>query len=199
MAKVLPYLAAKCGQVAASCRRAPSGVSLPALLLLAATAVTLASCLPLGVLAARQRLPSLTPTETSRKVLSLVKENKTAEASLLAETMLHRFPGSSILHTARGQVYFRQGKLEDAVSETRLAIKLDAANAEAHWYLGTLYFCLNRPDDGADEWREAVRLKPSLSKTGNCHCRGLAALFKRYPPRHKPALLPFYSYQSCVC
>ena len=51
----------------------------------------------------------------------------------------------------------------EAAAEYKAALKLDPANASAHFGLGSLYLGLNKSKDAQPELQEAVRLDPALS------------------------------------
>ena len=51
----------------------------------------------------------------------------------------------------------------EAASEYKAALKLDPANASAHFGLGSLYLGLSKAKDAQPELQEAVRLDPALS------------------------------------
>ncbi len=60
-----------------------------------------------------------------------------------------------------GTVLAMQGRLDDAVSTLRLALRLTPDSAEAHNHLGGVLFRLGRQDEAAASLREAVRCDPS--------------------------------------
>jgi tetratricopeptide (TPR) repeat protein len=54
------------------------------------------------------------------------------------------------------------GQFGDAETEARAAVQLQPSSAEAHSVLGAVFRSQRRSDEAAAEYREALRLQPSL-------------------------------------
>ena len=72
------------------------------------------------------------------------------------------YPGEANMHTCLGYVYREQGKLDEAVTEFREAIRLDPNDESARAYLGCIYHEQGKLDEAITEFREAIRLDPTL-------------------------------------
>jgi tetratricopeptide (TPR) repeat protein len=69
-------------------------------------------------------------------------------------------PDAAAQHYNRGAMQQAQGKFDGAIAEYRVAIGLDAANADVHRDLGAMLKQQGMLEDAAVELREAIRLKP---------------------------------------
>jgi tetratricopeptide (TPR) repeat protein len=60
-----------------------------------------------------------------------------------------------------------QGRLDDAIKEYQMAIKLDPNYADAHYNLGLAYQKTGRLDDAVKEYQIAASLKPEYASALN--------------------------------
>ena len=91
-------------------------------------------------------------------------------AALLSPASVARAPGQGPgvdavrEHFARGDEFYRQRQLDDAVREFRAALRLSPRLAEAHAKLGVIHLARKQYPQAAAAFREAVRHKPSLAR-----------------------------------
>lgn len=69
-------------------------------------------------------------------------------------------PGDVATHLAQGRQLLEQGKLNEAIAEFQLALRLDANSVEAHFQLGNAYFQQGKLEEAAKEFQKAVDLAP---------------------------------------
>jgi tetratricopeptide (TPR) repeat protein len=77
------------------------------------------------------------------------------EETLWADTIL-KSPGSAIAHEFLGYGYFLNGKLEEAIAESRTALELDPRRKTARINLGATLLALGRYQQAAAEYRTAL-------------------------------------------
>jgi cytochrome c-type biogenesis protein CcmH/NrfG len=80
-----------------------------------------------------------------------------------AQALTHKFPDHPVAWDTLGDAYYDQGKLDDAVTAYREAIKLKPDFAEAWLLLGSCYQDQGKNDDAVSAYREAIKLKPDYS------------------------------------
>ncbi|MBI2834139.1 MAG: tetratricopeptide repeat protein, partial [Acidobacteria bacterium] len=68
-------------------------------------------------------------------------------------------PSSAEIHAEAAAMYARQNRADDAIAEAEAALKIDAANGEAHWVLGGVYAALvsSQAELGRSDGSPAVR------------------------------------------
>jgi tetratricopeptide (TPR) repeat protein len=76
-------------------------------------------------------------------------------------------PDSYVAHNSLGGAYFGQGRIDEAIEELRLAIRLKPDHAKAHNNLGFTYFSQGRIDEAIEEYKKAIRLNPDYAKARN--------------------------------
>lgn len=64
-------------------------------------------------------------------------------------------------HVARGQVFLKDKKFQEAVLEFRSALQIDDKLGDAHWGLSNAYEGLQRYQEAFDEMRQTVELDPN--------------------------------------
>ena len=64
------------------------------------------------------------------------------------------------------QQHLQTDMLDESLSEFKKAIKLDPSNADAHYWLGYVYYFKLMPGEAVDEARETIALKPN---NGDAH------------------------------
>lgn len=72
---------------------------------------------------------------------------------------------STVFHTDLGEIYYNLGRTEEAISELRSAIKLDADYWRSHFLLSFAYGDVGHLQDALEESRIASRLNPSFQNT----------------------------------
>jgi tetratricopeptide (TPR) repeat protein len=77
-----------------------------------------------------------------------------------AATFYLRYPDSAYARSNLGVLRYNQGKLEEAISEYRLAIRLDPKNAAAHVNLGNALLDQGKLEEAISEFRLAIQLDP---------------------------------------
>lgn len=73
----------------------------------------------------------------------------------------------AMAHNSLGQQLVEQGKVADAVSEYREAVRLDPAYATAHISLGLAFAAQGNLEAAVAEYREALRISPDLAPAHN--------------------------------
>lgn len=71
-------------------------------------------------------------------------------------------PDSYYVRNYMGLVYADQGRINDAISEFKAAIKLKPDFANAHYNLGVAYISLGRSAEAINEFKIALHLKPDF-------------------------------------
>jgi Flp pilus assembly protein TadD len=66
-------------------------------------------------------------------------------------------------HFRKGNLLYRQGRMDEAVREYRAALSLDPSSADAHSNLGSALNGLGRPAEAIVEFRQAVSLAPDVA------------------------------------
>jgi len=77
------------------------------------------------------------------------------EETLWSDTVV-KSPGSAIAHEFLGYGYFLNGKLEEAIAESRTALELDPRRTTARINLGATLLALGRYEQAAAEYRTAL-------------------------------------------
>lgn len=72
---------------------------------------------------------------------------------------------STVFHTDLGEIHYNLGRTEEAISELRAAIKLDADYWRSHFLLSFAYGDVGHLQDALEESRVASRLNPSFQNT----------------------------------
>ncbi|MBN1165309.1 MAG: tetratricopeptide repeat protein [Candidatus Krumholzibacteriota bacterium] len=72
---------------------------------------------------------------------------------------------SAVFHTDLGEIYYNLGRTDEAISELRAAIKLDADYWRSHFLLSFAFGDIGHFQDALDESRIASRLNPSFQNT----------------------------------
>ncbi len=86
----------------------------------------------------------------------------TAEATASFEAALRLTPNDPTPHRVWADVLARRQQFAEAIRAYERAAALDPKNAETHAALGYLLIFTGRRDEGADRWREALRLNPNF-------------------------------------
>jgi Flp pilus assembly protein TadD len=81
--------------------------------------------------------------------------------------VVKKSPGKARGHTNLGLVYYRQGRLEEAVKEYTTAIRLEPDYAEAYNNLGLVYYLQERIEEAIQQYLTALRLTRGFAKAHN--------------------------------
>jgi tetratricopeptide (TPR) repeat protein len=93
-------------------------------------------------------------------VQSLLKLDEVDAADTASQAALAAIPQSSVVHAARGDVYFRRGLIENAESEYKASLAMDANCARALLGLGRVYAAESRRAKARDLFAKAHTLAP---------------------------------------
>jgi len=63
-----------------------------------------------------------------------------------------KIPESSRAHNNLGNIYFREGRTDEAINEYLTALKLEPDSTETHYNLGNIYFREGRTDEAINEY-----------------------------------------------
>ena len=102
----------------------------------------------------------------------LILKNRLDEAGKLDDEILKLNPHDLDALIYRGQIQLRRNDAGGAVDSLQTALRNDPDNAVAHYQLGVAFDQQHNEGRAESEWREAIRLKPTLTDAG----RALAAL-----------------------
>jgi tetratricopeptide (TPR) repeat protein len=102
-------------------------------------------------------------------------ESNNSEAMREFERALALDSNSSQAHSYLGRIHEREGELEEAIKEWKLALQ-SANSAMAHSALAHLYYTLNRPKEAREEVEAALALDP-----GNHEAMEMRALLQEKP------------------
>lgn len=67
----------------------------------------------------------------------------------------------SNMHQVLGQMYLKQGRIEESIKELKSSIKIDPQNAEAHNSLGKAYYAISEPVMATLEIEAAIMIVPN--------------------------------------
>ena len=76
-------------------------------------------------------------------------------------------PGNIDIYRGLGEIYLQQKKLKQAEGIFKLILSLSPADAQAHFYLGNIYYNLKDYPSVEKEIKSAVRLKPDYPEALN--------------------------------
>ena len=93
----------------------------------------------------------------------LILKNRLDEAKKLDAEILKANPHDVDALIYRGQIQLRQNDASGAVDSLQTALRNDPDNAVAHYQLGVAFDQQHNEGRAESEWREAVRLKPTLT------------------------------------
>jgi tetratricopeptide (TPR) repeat protein len=93
----------------------------------------------------------------------LILKNRLDEAGKLDAEILKANPHDVDALIYRGQIQLRQNDASGAVDSLQSALRNDPDNAAAHYQLGVAFDQQHNEGRAESEWRDAVRLKPTLT------------------------------------
>jgi len=93
----------------------------------------------------------------------LILKNRLDEANKLDAEILKANPHDVDALIYRAQIQLRQNDASGAVDSLQTALRNDPDNAVAHYHLGLAFDQQHNEGRAESEWREAVRLKPTLT------------------------------------
>ncbi|HBI22910.1 MAG TPA: hypothetical protein DDX84_01565 [Nitrospiraceae bacterium] len=79
---------------------------------------------------------------------------------------IRKNPTTGMAHNNLGNVYEKQGRLDEAIKEYLIALKIKPDDAEIHNNLGVVYYEQSRVDDAIKEYLTALKIKPDY---GDAH------------------------------
>lgn len=94
----------------------------------------------------------------------LIDTHRLDQATKLNDEILKANPKDVDGMILRGQVLRAQGHFQEAVQILSTALQLDAGNAVAHYQLGLCYNALGNAEQGEQELRNAVGLRPDVAE-----------------------------------
>jgi tetratricopeptide (TPR) repeat protein len=92
----------------------------------------------------------------------LILKNRADEARKLNDEILKSNSEDTEALIYRGEIQLHDGHTNDAIQTLQSAIKNDPDNGVAHYQLGLAFDQLGNLERSESEWREAVRLRPTL-------------------------------------
>jgi Flp pilus assembly protein TadD len=92
----------------------------------------------------------------------LLQKGQISEASALDADILKANPNDNDALVYRGQMQISAGFDSEAITILQTVIKNDPTNSEAHYVLGVALEKQGNIEGAANEWREALRLRPDL-------------------------------------
>jgi tetratricopeptide (TPR) repeat protein len=107
-----------------------------------------------------------------------------------AEAFYRRLPRLAIARENLGELYMTQRKLQEAITEYKVAIQLDPKDANARSDLGDAYLDQHKPEMAIAEYQKAVELDPKHAPAHN-------GLGNFYLDQHKPEMA-IAEYQKAV-
>lgn len=111
---------------------------------------------------------SFAAPETAFVMAEVLRQQESfGQAASVYGEMLRQWPDFPEVHTKASYVLYRMGDSEDALSEARVALKLNPDDAEAHKNAGLALDDERKFDAAAAEYREALRIKPDYAAV---HC-----------------------------
>lgn len=107
-------------------------------------------------------------TEADRVVLERDHAPKMLREDIAGyEKMLEVAPGDVRLHAELAFLYLEGGRVADAISQLKEAVRLAPQAASLRYALGTVLLSQRRLEDAKQHFNEAVRLRPDLSEAHN--------------------------------
>jgi len=102
------------------------------------------------------------PQVAKNYIQLLILKNRTDDANKLNEEFLESHAKDADALTYRGEIQMAQGKTADAVRTLQAVVTTDPDIAIAHYQLGIALSKNGDLDHAATEWREAVRILPTM-------------------------------------
>jgi len=93
----------------------------------------------------------------------LIVKDRLDEATKLNDEILKANAREVDALVYRGQILNRQNRSSDAIPVLEAAIKVEPDNAPAHYHLGVASAAVGNSGRAESEWREAVRLRPTMT------------------------------------
>lgn len=94
-------------------------------------------------------------------VLTFQHQKMYARIDTLYLQTISKNPGAGLAHSNLAGMYYRSGKLDDAVRHYRAALAVDATDPEAHAGLGNALFDMGNLEEAAGEYERAIPLMPA--------------------------------------
>jgi Tfp pilus assembly protein PilF len=94
-------------------------------------------------------------------------EQANSEYEFALKAAAKKEPGNIQVYKSLGAVYLRQGKLNEALKAYKLATEISPGDAQAHFYLASVYNELKDSRPAEEELRQAIKLNPDYHEALN--------------------------------
>ena len=94
----------------------------------------------------------------------LIMNDQLAEANAQIQEILKKAPQDAVALVLEGQLQVRQNHPDEAITTLQRALKIVPDSALGHYHLGLAYSQKSSFQQADSEWREAVRLRPTLTE-----------------------------------
>lgn len=129
----------------------------------------------LGILFISSNLLAQTDQEISDKIVSLIDEEKYAEALPLAEDLLTRYPDDFAPHYNHAVICFHLKKYEEAIGDYNFLAKEIPTNAEYPFQIGNIYESMDSLKKATDYYSRALEITDTdflyFFKRGTCYLK----------------------------
>ena len=98
---------------------------------------------------------------------TFARNNVWKDGRSLWEDVVRKSPDKARPHDNLGAAYSKQGRLDEAIKELQVALRLNPAYANAHNSLGIVYALQGRLDEAIREYQTALRLDPDYAISHN--------------------------------
>ncbi len=112
------------------------------------------------------RTAAVAPSIVAAAVIGVLSLLTWQQASLysgpitLYSTLLTNNPGSVIAHYNLGNAYLKSNRLQEAIEQYGLTLKLDPNHSEAMTNLGAALVSAGRPQEAIEKYQQALQLDP---------------------------------------
>ncbi len=103
------------------------------------------------------------------------RNNIWKDSAKLWEDVVKKSPAKARARNSLAEVFYKEGRLYEAIRELQTALVLDPDYVEAHNNLGMVYYMKGRMDKAMSEYRTALRLDPDHATAHN----NLGAAYER--------------------
>ena len=107
-----------------------------------------------------------TPNEL-QALVNLYNQGELQQALHLAEVLLQRFPGSSLVHNVCGAIHKSLGQLEASVDAFKKAIAIQPDYADAWNNIGSAFRDQGKLEEAIDAYKKALLIRPESAEAFN--------------------------------